>query len=369
MTLHNNPENDNTALIPEREPCVTGTVGKKGIAWLLSALLFCVLTVIGLFSVSALFDTEAPIIRIDPRLLSSSAVAQIALLLVAYYACDGLRLYFVLRALGERVPLKDIGPLVFINLYFSNITPMATGGGLAQVWYLQKRGVPIGVSGAATSIRTILAMLMVFGAAPAFQLLAPPMRDVWHPNERIVQSVSWAMALYVTGLLIVLFRSSLVGTAIGAALKVASWLGILDTDRRDRWIVRMREEMTGFSRSFWLFVTGKPLYAVLSLFFTACFLLILFAFPGLLLSLLGYPVDWLSVMATVSVVTFLMYFAPTPGGAGISELTFASLMTGQVSSAHLLLIVFAWRLLTIYLGVTIGAIFTFMAMRSRSLVP
>ena len=72
-------------------------------------------------------------------LLAPRLIITALLLLMVYYFCDALRLWFTLRALGESLPLRAMSPLVFINLLVSNITPLATGGGLVQIWYLHGR--------------------------------------------------------------------------------------------------------------------------------------------------------------------------------------------------------------------------------------
>ncbi len=92
----------------------------------------------------------------------------------------------------------------------------------------------------------------------------------------------------------------------------------------------------------------------LSLLFTLLFLLSLFSFPALLFWLLGYSVDYLSVVGLMVVTTFAMYFAPTPGAAGMAEGVFALLFAGVAPAADLLLVLIAWRVLTIYLGMLIG---------------
>ena len=109
---------------------------------------------------------------------------------------------------------------------------------------------------------------------------------------------------------------------------------------------------------------AEALAAVLA---TLTFLLTLFAMPALLMALLGLEPDWLTVIGTLSVVTFLMYFAPTPGGAGFSELAFAGLMAGQIGEGQLVLVIFAWRLLTIYLGMAIGGVVSFGILRPQGL--
>ncbi len=67
---------------------------------------------------------------------SSEIIISILVLLFFYFIFDGLRLYFVLKTLHAEVSFIEIYKLVFINLFVSNITPMATGGGVAQVYFL-----------------------------------------------------------------------------------------------------------------------------------------------------------------------------------------------------------------------------------------
>lgn len=338
------------------------TLWGKPSAWLVSAALFIGLTATGFVLVSSMFGGELP--RFDARLIQPQAVALILGFLAVYFVSDGLRLYFVLRTIGAGVKIREIFPLVFINILFSNVTPLATGGGFAQVWYLQRHGVAVGSSAAATTIRTILAMLAIFLVAPLFQFLHPGSS----PNgfARItLQSLSGFIMLYLVGFLIVLRRPHWIATLLGRLLALTSRIGILGTDRRDRWTNAVQRETAEFSASFARFVRGSRLYALAAVACTLVFLLTLFAFPALLLELLDYDVDWLTVIGTLSVVTFLMYFAPTPGGAGFAELAFAGFMAGRMAPDDLLLVIFAWRFLTIYLGMAIGTIVSILVLRRK----
>lgn len=321
--------------------------------WLGSALLFVGLTLGGLLLVSTFFGGSLP--RFDPRLFTGGALAAMAGFLLVYFAADGLRLWFVLRSLGARVRLVQIVPLVFINLLFSNITPLATGGGFAQVVYLQRRGVPVGTSAAATTIRTIIAMLAIFCAAPLFQILnaSAAAEEI---GRGTLQSIAVVIALYLAGFLVLLRRPFWISGAVSRGLGLMVWLHLLRKERRDRWSEAVRRETAEFANSFSRFLSGSRRHAIGAVLATLTFLLTLFSFPALLLMLLDYDVNWLLVIGTLAVVTFLMYFAPTPGGAGFAELAFAGFMAGRIDSADLLLVIFAWRFLTIYLGMGIGLV-------------
>jgi len=137
----------------------TGSIG----GLLRFSLLFLALSGLGLYAVYS--QVSGATVVWDPGLLKPSFLLGVLALLLIYFAMDGLRLWFVLGALHYRVPLTAMARLVFINIFVSNVTPLATGGGVAQVWFLQRRGVPIGTAMTATTVRTVLAILFIFGAA------------------------------------------------------------------------------------------------------------------------------------------------------------------------------------------------------------
>ncbi|HDY75952.1 MAG TPA: hypothetical protein ENH49_05460 [Candidatus Marinimicrobia bacterium] len=69
---------------------------------------------------------------------------------------------------------------------------------------------------------------------------------------------------------------------------------------------------------------------------------------------LGYRASVWTVLAFQVVVTFFMYFAPTPGAAGIAEGGYGLLFAQLVQKSDITLITISWRLLTVYIGVLIG---------------
>jgi len=51
--------------------------------------------------------------------------------------------------------------ITFLNVFVSNITPSAAGGGFIQIYYLNKYGVNIGDATAATTIRTAITIVFL----------------------------------------------------------------------------------------------------------------------------------------------------------------------------------------------------------------
>lgn len=315
------------------------------------SLVFIVMTAAGLYTVYDQFAGRS--LTFDPRLLAPGTLAALAALLLVYFLSDGLRLYFTLRALGHCLPFRTMFRLVFINLFFSNVTPMATGGGFAQIWYLHHHGVPVGRATAATTIRTVLAVVFIFSLTPVFLLTLDALED-----HSITGSVGTALAvfilLYLGFFTILLFRTHWLIAPLGGLLNGLHRLHLISTARCRRWQFKARREMLRFSHSFRDYARGRPLFVGLSILFTAVFLLSLFSFPALLIHSLGYSVDYLVSLGLMVVTTFIMYFSPTPGASGISEGVFGSFFRDILSGNHLVLVTIGWRLLTIYLGMIIG---------------
>jgi uncharacterized protein (TIRG00374 family) len=318
---------------------------------LLVSLIFISLTLAGLYLVYAAFADQT--LSFDGRLLEPPALLSALGLLLVYFVADGLRLYFTLKALGYSISLQALFKLVFINLFFSNVTPLATGGGFAQIWYLQKQGIPLGRATAATTLRTLLAVFFIFGLAPFFLLFLPALQ-----GESLISNLGQTLAffifLYLGFFTLLLLRSHWLIPPLDALLWLLKNFTLISPQRQRVWQFKLRREMLRFAFSFQCYLKGPPLWIALSIFFTALFLLSLFSFPALLLYFLDYEVDYLTTLGLLVVTTFIMYFAPTPGASGISEGVFGSFFSGLVSGGHLLLVILAWRFLTIYLGMLIG---------------
>lgn len=317
--------------------------------------LFLALTVIGMYVV---YDTVADhALTFDSRLLSWQTITSVLLLLTVYYLADGLRLHYTLKALGENLPLPLMFRLVFVNIFFSNVTPLASGGGFAQIWFMKRKGIPLGTATAASTVRTLLAILFIFSSAPIVLLLFVP-DHVFTPGEATLVPLGIFLALYVSFFLVLLFRTRWLITPIHAVLRAMLHWHLVGHERYRRWRFGAKRETLRFAEGFRNYVRGDMRYVALSVFFTIVFLASLFSFPALLLHGLGYNIAYIESVGLTGLTTFVMYFSPTPGASGIAEGVFGSLFAGVVEMRHLVLVTLAWRFLTIHIGMMIGIVAT-----------
>jgi len=290
---------------------------------------------------------------------SSEIIFAILVLLFFYFIFDGLRLYFVLKTLNARVSFIEIYKLVFINLFVSNITPMATGGGVAQVYFLQQNGVPLGKSSAAVVIRTLLSSTMLFVSAPLIMLTNNAMLALL-PGRSIVLYALLFIAVYFALFYVLIFKNKIIMKIVYIILHFLHSKNILKRKRYRKILKYIFEHLELFSENLAYFIQGKKIFVFSSFMFTVIFLISEFSFAFLLLQGMGYEISFTKIISLQIIITFVMYFAPTPGASGVAEGGFSLLFAGLVAKKDIFPLLFYWRFFTKYIGIFIGIIIFFL---------
>jgi uncharacterized protein (TIRG00374 family) len=319
--------------------------------WIFSSLIFVALS--GGVPFLIYQKVGARNFSMNPGLFSMPLLAGILALLLLYFTTDALRLYYVLRALGQNLGLRDLGKLTFINILFSNITPLATGGGFAQIWYLCRHGIPLGVATAATTLRTLVAMALIFIPVPFLVLKLP----FFQGSKTLTGSgllLGFFAAAYLVLFSLMLFRLKWFLWFFDILGKIFVQTRLVKAEVLASWRKKIFREAVHFSRCIKIYLRGRRGDVLLSVACTVIFLISLFSFPALLLWGAGYSANYFMVTGMLVVSTCIMYFAPSPGGAGFAEGVFGVFFASLVVSSDLVGIIVMWRFLTIYLGMLIG---------------
>ncbi|WP_457554156.1 lysylphosphatidylglycerol synthase transmembrane domain-containing protein [Desulfobacula sp.] len=218
---------------------------------------------------------------------------------------------------------------------------------------MKQKGMPIGEATAATSIRTLLAALMLFTLTPIIVWTRPGLFHTFlHKN--LLYGITGVSCVYLVVFWIILFRIKMIKRFIYRGLYALNFVKIVSQPRFRSVFLKVSHELDLFSDGFKRYFTGSPRWASLSVFTTALFLLLLFSFSVILIRAFGYQVPFLTVLAFQVVVTFFMYFAPTPGATGVAEGGYGLLFAQLVPAGDIMMLTLFWRFLTIYIGVVIG---------------
>ncbi len=330
-------------------------LGKKWTYFFL-ALAFIFTSFLSLVFIYHIASDKESFLKLE--IFPKSIFLKLGILLFFYFILDGLRLFYILKTLNIKINFKYIIRLVFINIFVSNITPFATGGGFLQVFFLNKKGVAMGSATAAATIRTTLAIIFFFIATPFIFLFEKELIDIFSRKN------SFFIILLLASIYVVLFyfiyrsfyNPKVIKGIVYRTLNFLEKKKIIPENKVKKLRVYFFKEIDNFRQSISLFFNGDKTNAGLAIIFTLLFLFSLFMFPVLIIRGLNYDVPIFSIISAQILITFITYFAPTPGATGIAEGGFTLAFSQFVQKKDIVSVIFAWRFFTIYVGFVIGLI-------------
>lgn len=274
----------------------------------------------------------------------------------------GLRMWIVCRTLGHHVGFWHCFKAEMGNIGVAMLTPSQSGGAVAQVYFLNKGGVPAAAA-ISTTVLTFMGTVVVMLALGLWAVLGP--HDL--PGGLLTRVIISVM--FVAGLGV--FGAALWTPPVRAALGILSraWLRFRnDTSSLRPWyrpgrdpaegpldemgpiahrisdvLYNYRDELYRFLRVGRLAFLGVCLC-------TAGFLATRAGLAIVSLRLLG--LDDTSVLTLLGVqagILFLIYLAPTPGAAGIAESVSLAMMGGIVPIGFTPYYHVLWRMTTQYM--------------------
>ena len=278
----------------------------------------------------------------------------------------GLRLWVCTRHVHPGVRLKDLILAAGFGAWAAYLTPFQSGSAPMTMWAMKRAGVP--VPEALTSI------FVTFIATVAFFAIAGPLA-VWFGAGRSLAQHGLILGitlydLFKTSLTIFGFIGLLMLTAVifpGAVKVFIQRIAAQIGRRSPRLAERMEKLSAGVDRAHDCMVAfGSPrgLFTLL--------LAIVISAPShankllagyVTLRILGKTPDFAEILLLQTLVSFLLYFAPTPGGSGLAELTSAVVMSVYVPRELTPIYTLIWRFINSYATVIAGSLIFWYSLR------
>jgi len=273
----------------------------------------------------------------------------------------GLRLWVLARHVHPRTSFSGSVIASGLNTWGSLLTPSQTGGGPIMIYALKRYGVPLP--------EAMISSLMTFVATIAFFALAGPAALLLGAGRSLEQHgiLGERFTLYD------LFRLSLAGfVLIGLAMivlfvfpeagrrvaqRLVSWAEKRGSARVAGMVESVREGIDRSHQCLVAFFRGRGWAAL-----AAAVLLSVPTFGNRLaagyvvLRMLGIHAHFVDVVLLQTLITFLLYFAPTPGGSGLAEVLSAAVMSIYVPRPLTPSYILLWRVVTSYLTVALGSV-------------
>ena len=258
---------------------------------------------------------------------------------------DGSRLMHLVHISNEHITRYQAIQVIFGNYFLALLTPGATGGAVAQLMFLRRAGVPTGKAAVLVIVRMLLSIF--------FLVLCMPF--IFLHDEGILPGISNDTLIFLT----LLAFAGIIALAIGARRGILDYAVISATKR---FSIAKRRKIFAFYRdtkSAISLLSKAPSKMLLVFLESGLNLLCIYAIvPCLLLGLGVMDADWCTVMGRMIFLNMLLYFTPTPGGAGIAEGGFVMLFAETVPAGTVGIIAVCWRLIAEYIPFLIGFYYT-----------
>jgi uncharacterized protein (TIRG00374 family) len=266
---------------------------------------------------------------------------------------DALRLQRLSAVAGKSVKLSAAVRVVFGNYFMALLTPGASGGAVIQVLFLKKAGVPTGSATVVVLVRTILSIFFLILCLPAVFYFDPQILP-WFDREIIVRGSLLLVGVVIIGM--VVLRTRLSDRLAVIILKRAP----------TKWRLRLMKVYRDMRGALAL-MAASPVAVGLAFLESGLSLLLLYAMVPMLFAGIGARLDWIQVMGRMIFLNLLLYFAPTPGGAGVAEGLFISSFKAFLPLGTVGVAAVAWRIFAEYLPACIGGYFTLKVFGSKGM--
>ncbi len=271
----------------------------------------------------------------------------------------GLRLWVCARHVHPTVRLRDMILAGGMGAWGAYLTPFQSGASPMIIWTMRRAGVK--VPEALTSV------FMTFVATVAFFAIAGPLA-IWAGAGRSLEQHGLVLGITLYGL----FKTSLsLFGLIGAVMLVAiffpdalrrfvRWVAEHVARRSEKAAARMSVLSAGIDRAHDCLVAFGSPKGLMTLL-----LAILISAPShankllagyVTLRVLGIPADFTDILLVQTFLSFLLYFAPTPGASGLAELISAAVMSMYVPRELTPSYTLIWRFINSYATVIVGSL-------------
>lgn len=282
-----------------------------------------------------------------------------------FYIASGLLLVgvdLVLGAFRNHIFIRRIRPgtgfmLSFranaANMFMGAVTPSQGLGGPAQLAVFNLGGIPLGAA-ASVSVLNFIGTILFFGTGVAAALL---LFDHWTAGGAM-RSILWACAgLFTAAFLLLaaaLFKPSLIKGLIRGLAGFLVRLRVFAVGRIRRMEDLAMSKVDEYHRWCLEFLFRKPGVVLLSVALTVVLYLNKFTISWLIARGLGLDPSWASMFSALYLVTFVSYFAPSPGAGGIAEVATGILLAPLMPGAYLPLFTLLNRSFILFIPAGVG---------------
>lgn len=284
----------------------------------------------------------------------------VAVVCVVFFICsESVIIYYMMRSIRQKIKLMHCFLYSFVGFFFSCITPSATGGQPAQIYYMKKDKLSIPVSTLVLMIVTITYKLVLVVIGALVVIIRPA--QIMHYLEPVLGWCYLGLLLNVfcvAFMMFLVFHPTLAANMMDAIIRGLGKIHLMKRTEyyREKMANAMKQyqDVAGYFRTHKLVVTNVFLITVvqrLLLFFVTYLTCRSFGING---------TGMVTIVVLQGMISVAVDMLPLPGGMGISESLFLSIFAPICGTLTLPAMVVS-RGLSYYTELILSAVMTVVA--------
>ena len=273
----------------------------------------------------------------------------------AHWFFWALRIKILACSLGEKISFIWAFKIVMVNLFMASVTPSSFGGEPTRI-YMLSRGKLSGGDATALTLGERLIDFIFFGTAlPIFLFLLGLSIDVGKLQYYLIGA---AIIMGVGGLTVIyIVRHPHKAKKAMKKLEPILRIFFKKKEKISFYLFKMERETESF-------ISSTKVIFKMRWYFTAAFLATMlmwladFSIPSLILLAMGYPHIWLLSVTFQMIILLITIIPVSPGGSGLAEFSAFFLYSQKLPSDVVSAMIVLWRILTFYLNLVGGLIYT-----------
>ena len=284
----------------------------------------------------------------------------LAILCVIFFiASESVIIFYMMNSIKQKVNLIHCFLYSFVGFFFSCITPSATGGQPAQIYFMKKDKIPIPIATLVLMIVTIT-YKMVLVLLGAIVLLVRPTEIMTYLNPVLaICYLGILLNVFCVGfMLLLVFHPTLAKNQLTFIIKLLAKLRLIR--RKEHYLLKIESAMTQYKDVALYFRTNKMVifnvFIITTIQRALLFYVTYLAYRSFGLKETGF----ITIIVLQGMISVAVDMLPLPGGMGISEKLFLSIFTPILGTMTLPVMIVS-RGLSYYTELILSAIFTAVA--------
>lgn len=289
---------------------------KKKIIWFLIAILLAILSILAVLSQADSFslnDLKSILISADKKWVVMAVCA-----MLGFICCEAEALLCLLHSVGYR--RNTMQGILFAagDVFFSAITPSASGGQPASAYFMKKSGIPLSVTTAVLVMNLVMYTLAILTVGILCLITAPEIFFHFNLISRgLILFGAFVLVLFAIFFLLLLFHRQILNVLVKKMAFVLSRLHLLRKPKL--WIAKYEKRIEAYHES-----VGQMAGSKMALFGAYCWNLAqrvsqISVTAFVFLATGGEKKDVFSIWTIQSMVAIGSNTVPVPGGMGVTD--------------------------------------------------